>query len=729
MESMTGRYFSAEMMGGALPLREVALASADAKDLIDEPKVSRLSQEVISARQKLDFELQGRGLVDRRFNSNQKLEIITLSDLHIGHVASDFVRMESLINHILYTPGAYAICLGDLIEGINPKFFGTNVIQTPIGQTEQILSLREILKKLSSANKLLAIVSDYPGHAGWSRDAFMNLYPLIVQGLNVPLVRNGGFLRLSAPDWKPVIFQLFHNPPRGNTRLNLTQGLYRLALEQKPSLIDFLKRMGSNGANNNSNLEEMDEDDLSKLVADFFASAHTHLAGSVVIPLINREIVMVQSGTVKDISYKLPRDIFPMTRMPGEESGLLANSIFLFNIIKNEKPNSITTYSAAQNAVVGTTLRFNDKVDSLKLGAEIRDLAEEYRRSKKLPIHAETHFVPRQSILEEDEESKNSEKVYNENGKLLAKPANQYRVVTHQVSTLDGVLIDYFGHTLYGNQGSEDKKFTALRKKDFSLLNDEDILIIIGQGLLHPDVAKSDDRKKTLTKMVSPGEMGQLKGKYLVVMRGGEDMAKEDWKGNVGDDPIWHGPVMPATFLSQELGLVPIVNNKALLHLIVGTGKKLCEYVWLLCDGLDLSGSNISPVNGLERMREQSDYQVDVVAGGDQAVAVVSSKSSPHSARGYVSLLGNGWYNRSSRRGKKNRVYKSPPGQCVIQTPPIFGVAEDGVTLPFSNLEMGKLFLAQLRVLTQALTTPYKKGAGEWTTLYDAVRTDTYRRL
>jgi len=105
-----------------------------------------------------------------------------MSDLHLGGDC-DYQRVQSELNAIMNKKDSFVILDGDILDcfSFQPAQM-EQIEQVP----EQIKLAREIIGKLTQANRLLAVI---PGnHEEWARRSGINIYDLIVDTQKVPVV-------------------------------------------------------------------------------------------------------------------------------------------------------------------------------------------------------------------------------------------------------------------------------------------------------------------------------------------------------------------------------------------------------------------------------------------------------------------------------------------------------------------------------------------------------------
>jgi hypothetical protein len=174
---------------------------------------TQLILEVIAKSQRLEKDNMGRETVEIGLKHNDPIELVCLSDLHVGSLAAGLDPLVELVQYILDNPNVYVVDLGDSVEGIKAEYLDTN--RTAIDLQQQIDLIRALVyEPLAQEGRILAMVSDYWGHPGWAQDSSThNPWISMTKGLNIPLIQNGGELKIKFANGHTIKEKIWHNPP------------------------------------------------------------------------------------------------------------------------------------------------------------------------------------------------------------------------------------------------------------------------------------------------------------------------------------------------------------------------------------------------------------------------------------------------------------------------------------------------------------------------------------
>lgn len=221
--------------------------------------------------------------------------LMLLSDLHIGGSGVDYDALKKHLDFIGQHP-VYTVFIGDLIDGFMPAKHPSGMIEDLAGVSEQAKVVREIFK--SYEDKILAVVSGGQ-HDYWLDEAGgFDIYQYLTEGLNIPLLKSGGELRLKV-DNQDYRIRLFHQIARYNSSFNYTHA-------QKQAIR------------------------LSGEPIDMVVSGDKHLGAVEKTHLNDREIMVAQLGTFKtEDRYgerkgypQKPRVFFPVFLFSGEQKNI-----------------------------------------------------------------------------------------------------------------------------------------------------------------------------------------------------------------------------------------------------------------------------------------------------------------------------------------------------------------------------------------------------------------------
>ncbi|MDT8900912.1 hypothetical protein [Anaeroselena agilis] len=126
-----------------------------------------------------------------------EVRVIDLADIHYGALACLKTKLINLVQRILAIPNLFVIIGGDSTESAN-TVSRSSLYDEACHGSDQILQLREILKPLADAKRILFVRS---GNHGMKRAKATNGIPpeqMLAALLDVPFFRGGGIVILNA---------------------------------------------------------------------------------------------------------------------------------------------------------------------------------------------------------------------------------------------------------------------------------------------------------------------------------------------------------------------------------------------------------------------------------------------------------------------------------------------------------------------------------------------------
>lgn len=193
--------------------------------------------EAMVALKKLEMQQRGKRKVELRVKHSDPIQLVLAGDLHLGSFATNKEMVDDLRNYLLATPNAVLVLLGDEIEGFKAKYATTNLANTMPGLQQQLdYFYYSFFQPLAAAGKIAAVVSGYWGHNGWAHDdTTINIWQVMMRhNENVPMVANGGVIRVRFKNGKYTEVQVHHNPP-GSSQIDPVHGLRKTAQKQNPA--------------------------------------------------------------------------------------------------------------------------------------------------------------------------------------------------------------------------------------------------------------------------------------------------------------------------------------------------------------------------------------------------------------------------------------------------------------------------------------------------------------
>lgn len=149
-------------------------------------------------------------------------------DSHIGHHGVDYDALFEILAGWLKNDNLRTVLLGDLGSFFVPKGkHPEGMMEDVVTPQSQLIALKKFFTEYQ--DEILANTSD-PSHADWVyKTAGIDVYEYINRELNVPLVNQGGIVRLHFGDLEYKIM-LFHNISKFKSSFNLTHA-HKRAIE------------------------------------------------------------------------------------------------------------------------------------------------------------------------------------------------------------------------------------------------------------------------------------------------------------------------------------------------------------------------------------------------------------------------------------------------------------------------------------------------------------------
>ena len=121
-----------------------------------------------------------------------KVTLIPLADMHLGHRESLREKVAEAVEMILRTPGCYTVILGDAVENATKVSVGLGIYEEDMHLRDQMHLLVDLLRPLVDAGRLLGI---HTGNHEFRSSILLGINPmeLIASQLNVPYLDYQGF--------------------------------------------------------------------------------------------------------------------------------------------------------------------------------------------------------------------------------------------------------------------------------------------------------------------------------------------------------------------------------------------------------------------------------------------------------------------------------------------------------------------------------------------------------
>jgi|CXWL01.1.fsa_nt_gi hypothetical protein len=605
-------------------------------------------------------------VVEIAINVSGPIRLIPIGDTHLYSRYTDNEAVKRTLQ-MLDEPNSYGFITGDFIEGQHPGISDhTGSVELDFGK--QIVAAAEVLRPYYYAGKLLCIVDGYDGHEGWGRknsgisavEIMARLMPMIDlkdptnsdKWRYLPVLTQGGLLKLRLNNGHPYVIKIFHNPNSGGSdTVNRQGGLKTQFLNADDDLF------------------------LEGEYPDMYIAGHQHHRAVVSKEirydrLTRREesVALVQIGTAKGITTD-NQDPYLVAQGKGPSIGPGPN-IVLHQIRGGDKGGAarvtkeLITYGSENAGVtydIASILhRVGDQLNIAERQNLTSELLEKIIDRVKKPV---TEFDPRNSGRSPKE-----------------KPgrAPLYDDLRWRINNLKDfpALVYMLANSRYGSSSHEGHPYKEVYENVLARAASnpfEHVLVMrdfIDKGvarrfdrrdIIHAmanDLGPVNEQKRLLGIMMSSTLLNDGWQKDVVEFNRHYDRSEQKW---VSDKEVDEG-FRPGDELYYESAVkgVPLYVNESLLRLALGK----IEYTFFLLDRLGRSGSEFNLVQGLVQSRKKEHVAAEVTAGGHMSHSGYSVY--PPKNRVY---LATGGFSNWDAGGKGNDKMVAAGGQAVILFP------------------------------------------------------------
>ena len=608
--------------------------------------------------QKVERENMGREEVTMKARSNDPLLVLCASDLHAGALATDGDMIDYLRDLVLSQPNAGVVLLGDEVEGLKEAYLNTNTARTPIDFTEQIDYMRgKFLEPLASQGRILAMVSGYWGHPGWAEDATtINTWRIMTDGLNIPILQNGGRLNVKFPNGHVQSMRIWHNPP-GSSKTDPVYGLRNAAFQTSESSR-----------------------------TDGYMNGHIHrvAVGKEIYSGSKTAVYYISSGTAKGSSGEIAPDRFGV-KLGLPRTDTLGQGVVLQPRSRNQDAKNFPFVSFGQGKMAFQAIELLNKVEQQGMTAELLD-----------KIRAEVEAKPKISLIagksrvsgDEQAEEKPVDK-YKVGGEWVENPYSKMRMrapydsLTYDIETQLPIALHLVSNA---RLGSSSEGYPELKRYQQELIaGNPHSLVVYLRNMIDRSAGKSDDRIAILNKFA--GVINGASEQTLAIMmceslrdpswakkiKTGEE-EYEDEKGKKHVRFTYEPPIAPGSYLANQTD-TPLIHHLSLIKLAVGPRVALKEkplYVGAFADKLMHHGSFSRPEFGLRRMYDlYTQEKPGYVAGGHMphAGSMMFYDRSNAETKSPI-LVAPGWFAKYvDTMGTGNVMPGAEPGQAIIFMP------------------------------------------------------------
>ncbi len=599
--------------------------------------------DAIALLQQVERNYIGRDSVTVALRHNDPIMVICGSDLHAGSISTDYKALMELRDYAMANENVGIVLLGDEVEGLKEAYLNTNTARTPIDFQQQLDFMRGyFLEPLAEQGKILAMVSGYWGHPGWAEDATtINTWRIMTDGLDIPLLRNGGELKIKFANGQTQSQVIWHNPP-GKSRFDPVSGLRDSAFPVSESnradgyLAGHLHRMG--------------------VAKEIYAGART-------------AVYYISSGTTKGSSAAVPPDRFGVKLgMPLTDP--LGQGVILEPKRKKNGGKNYPFSSMEQGQTAFDALRLLDSTERQgitdELIGEIRNKVEE---KPSISLLAGSSRISGGEYTE----SKPTE-THKVGGEMVQNPYSKMRMrapydsLTYDVQTNLPIALHLISNA---RLGSSSEGYDDLLKYQAELIsNNPHSLIVYLRNMIDRDAGGVGERIDILDRFVDL--LNGTKEQTLAIMMC-ESLRQGSWKRSVGKS-IEQAPLAPGSYLANETG-IPLIHHLSLIKLAVGPSVKVKEkplYIGAFADKLLKHGSFSRPTYGLRRMYDlYAQEKPGFVAGGHMPHAgTMTFFDGANPVTDHPMLVAPGWFAKYvDTMGKGNVMQGAEPGQAIIFMP------------------------------------------------------------
>jgi len=619
----------------------------------------RLITEAIERLQKVERNYMGREEVMVGVRHNDPVMLICGSDLHAGSITTDHQAILDLRDYVLSQENAGIVLLGDEVEGLKTAYLNTNTARTPIDFHQQIDYLRGMfLEPLAEKGKILAMVSGYWGHPGWAEDATtINTWRMMTDGLDIPILQNGGRLNVKFLNGNVQSMSIWHNPP-GSSKYDAVKGLRDAA-------------MATSEPNR----------------TDGYMSGHIHRmgVGKEIYSGAKTSVYFISSGTAKGSSPDIAQDRFGV-KLGKPRTDPLGQGVILEPKRRGKEARNYPYATFDQGQTAFDALRVLDNLEKQGMTKEILEKIRSEVESKPVVT-----LKTGRSRISGDEyaEEKPVEKLQN-GGEWLYNPYSEmsmrapYDSLSYDIETKLPVALHLISNA---RLGSSSEGYDDLKKYHQELIADNPhSLVVYLRNMIDKDSGKSGKREEILEKFkeVINGAQDQTlaimmceslrDGSWKRKVKIGEE-EYEDERGREKVRNIYSLPIAPSSYLANETN-TPLIHHLSLIKLSIGpAGASLKDkplYVGAFADKLLRHGSYAKPEFGLRRMYDlYTQEKPGYVAGGHMPHAGSMMFYDQSNAETKTPILvAPGWFAKYvDTVGKGNVMPGAVPGQAIIFMP------------------------------------------------------------
>lgn len=580
--------------------------------------------------------------------TNDPIQIVHLSDLHIGHFATNHDLINDFLDYIRTTPNCYVIFYGDLLEGYKAEYADTSASQTvwDAGKQKDVFNI--IMRDLVANNKLIALVGGYHGHDMWPMEqSTVDLYN--EDYLRGKVVETDGKINLRFPDRKVETILAYHDPGKGGSNFNPV-GSQRAKLQD---------RMGDN-----------------------VLGGHYHSRGGVAsdVDTSGRVVNLAATATFKGLKDFIQHD--RLLRDKGVRP--CPPGVATTHIHDGGKSEHVTyiTPDLDRAAKLLKAENFNHRVEALFNEAARHKAIEELtaEMEKMVGNRTQLKFERYNSRIRKTDE-------------YAGKITKHWKELAYSfLHTVLPIQLYFIAHYRAGSRTSDEKQTQKILNE---VRASNHAYVCFLRQMVDQDLAKDNEREVEVYEMLEQvkdlygpliNEDSGVRPKVLGWMYDGA-LRNEGWKTarpeyKMNEDGTWKVVTYKdkkgneriqkeGFYAASEIEndrKVPLIDNKGELNLAFTDGLRYRLY---LLDALGRSASVDNPQQGLRRMELRHSKQNephDLIVGGNMPIASVAMLYD-HKLHAHQGFISPGHLAEWMGFGKQNTSEASPGGQSAIFLP------------------------------------------------------------
>jgi hypothetical protein len=540
--------------------------------------------------------------VIQKINVDGPFRLVAIGDTHIGTRFTNIDEVKRMIEPLEHD-NVFGFVTGDFIEAQNPHISEqTGSVLVDTGR--QIVLAADYLRPYFYAGKLLCTVNGFFGHDGdWSLrwggipavEAMVRYMPLpdakdpldVDQWRYLPILEQGGLLRLQLKNGREYTIRIFHDPNRGGS--------------------DNINRYGGL---KNQFMDDFDYDIMRGTQVDMYIAGHEHHRGVIAKEMyidrkdrVEKTVVFAQIGSAKGVDDE-NKD--PFLTAQGKGVSIRPGPVIYIDQSRGsgngevESTKELVAWGYENAGTIEKTAKMlhlvRDRLNNTERQHLTKELLEKVieRTKRKWP-------------KAEFDESGSRRETKEKPGK-----APLYTDVHWNINGVHSIpiMVTVLANIRYGSSSQE----APVYKKKYDEILQQTVknpfrYVIAGREFLDRGVPKSAKREVILKKMTD--ELSPLKEhKSLLGIMMSEVLLQDGWERDAGKSKGFRPS--DELYYKSALAGVPLFENDAFVTIYLDG----VEYIFQILSRLGNSGSEFYLGQGLVQARRKEHTNPDVVAGG-----------------------------------------------------------------------------------------------------------------